>query len=275
MPAFPHRPGRDHPAVDMAGPGLVTAVSRRSGESGARPADGAGADEPGPAAGRPRPGTGIPDPTAPRREAARAGLKVRAVARRSWPTPSRSAVAVAAGRGGGGGVSCSPRRDVSARHHRRRIPAVTAAHPGTRHTTLLTAALGRRLVAAGEVSDDDARTALHAAAAAHIGVEGMTAQEVTSTIDDGLRHGANVPPPAPLRSHPAATASRRQSSEGRTLMDLRSARGYVRPGLPRCRPGRSPTSAAAPCRSQPLLVAVQHEPHGRVRSNEPRWAGPS
>ena len=130
-------------------------------------------------------------------------------------------------------------------------PAVTAAHPGTRHTTLLTAALGRRLVAAGELRDDDARTALHAAAAAHIGVEGMTAQEVTSTIDDGLRHGrqrpaACTPENSPGRDGVAAANERRPHPHGPAV------RPWVRaPGAAAVPARRSPMSATAPCRPQP------------------------
>ena len=64
MPRLPAPTGCDHPAVDMAGSGWPPLVSRRSGESGARPADDAGADEPHPGRGWGRPRNRIPDPTA-------------------------------------------------------------------------------------------------------------------------------------------------------------------------------------------------------------------
>ncbi len=72
--------------------------------------------------------------------------------------------------------------------------AVAAAQPGTRHTTLLSAActLGR-LVAGGELDDHDARSALLRAAACHVGVDGMTRSEVTDTINDGIRYGFQRP----------------------------------------------------------------------------------
>lgn len=71
---------------------------------------------------------------------------------------------------------------------------VADARPGTRHTTLLTAAcaLGR-LVAGNALTEDDARTALRSAAARHVGVDAMTEQEVVRTIDDGLRYGGQRP----------------------------------------------------------------------------------
>lgn len=71
---------------------------------------------------------------------------------------------------------------------------VATARPGTRHDTLLKAArtLGR-LVGGEELAEDDARSALHSAAAGHIGVEGTTPGEVHRTIDDGLRYGVRLP----------------------------------------------------------------------------------
>ncbi|MFI6958486.1 bifunctional DNA primase/polymerase [Nocardia sp. NPDC050408] len=45
-----------------------------------------------------------------------------------------------------------------------------------------------RLVAADEVSENDARTVLTDAAAAHIGVEGFTAAEAHRTVSNGFRY---------------------------------------------------------------------------------------
>jgi bifunctional DNA primase/polymerase-like protein len=72
--------------------------------------------------------------------------------------------------------------------------AVACAQPGTRHTTLLSAActLGR-LVAGGELDDHDARSALRRAAACHVGIDGMSQREVTDTINDGIQYGSQRP----------------------------------------------------------------------------------
>jgi hypothetical protein len=72
--------------------------------------------------------------------------------------------------------------------------AVADARTGERHRILLHAArtLGR-LVAGGELTEPAAREALLDASAAHIGVDGTTAREVTQTIDDGLAYGAGAP----------------------------------------------------------------------------------
>lgn len=71
---------------------------------------------------------------------------------------------------------------------------VRAARPGRRRATLLTAArtLGR-LVGGNELSHDEARAQLLAAAAAHIGVHRFTAAEAEATIDDALRYGMQMP----------------------------------------------------------------------------------
>lgn len=71
---------------------------------------------------------------------------------------------------------------------------VVTARTGTRHSTLLKAArtLGR-LVGGEELVESDARTALHTAAAGHIGIDGTTPAEVHQTIEDGLRYGIQLP----------------------------------------------------------------------------------
>ena len=103
--------------------------------------------------------------------------------------PSRPAAAATAGR-------CLPRH--AGAYLRAIVTAesamVAAAQPGSRHTTLLAAAvtLGR-LVAGGELAEQDAEDALRHAAAVHVGIEGMTIREVGITVDDGLRYGARCP----------------------------------------------------------------------------------
>ncbi|MEG8184737.1 DNA primase, partial [Nocardia terpenica] len=69
----------------------------------------------------------------------------------------------------------------------------TAAHH-TRNRTLFRAAftLGR-LVAAGELGEHDARTALASAANHHIGHHNFTYTELHRTIDNGLTYGARYP----------------------------------------------------------------------------------
>ncbi|GGM67711.1 hypothetical protein GCM10012275_42870 [Longimycelium tulufanense] len=74
------------------------------------------------------------------------------------------------------------------------IAAVRTAPTGQRHHTLLRAAIAfGRLVAGGELTDGEARTALRHAAAVHTGVDDWTASEAERTITDGLRYGALRP----------------------------------------------------------------------------------
>lgn len=93
----------------------------------------------------------------------------------------------------------------------REAQLVAAACTGTRHHTLLKAArtLGR-LVGGEELSEADARRALHTAAAGHVGVDGTTPREVHQTIEDGLRYGMRLP------RRVAGSADRAPSSRGRT-----------------------------------------------------------
>ena len=71
---------------------------------------------------------------------------------------------------------------------------VAAAPTGTRHTTLLRAALTLgNLVGSGELDEQTARVALAEAAAGHIGVDGCTEREVSQTITDGLEYGRGRP----------------------------------------------------------------------------------
>ncbi|WP_051182222.1 bifunctional DNA primase/polymerase [Nocardia vinacea] len=72
--------------------------------------------------------------------------------------------------------------------------AVTAAEVGTRHMILLKAArtLGR-LVGGGELTEQDARNALIAASAPHVGIAGYTTGEVVRTIDDAIAYGKRLP----------------------------------------------------------------------------------
>ncbi|MFF3228878.1 bifunctional DNA primase/polymerase [Nocardia suismassiliense] len=72
--------------------------------------------------------------------------------------------------------------------------AVTAAEVGTRHIILLKAArtLGR-LVGGGELTEHDARNALTAASAPHVGIAGYTTGEVERTIDDAIAYGKRLP----------------------------------------------------------------------------------
>jgi hypothetical protein len=76
----------------------------------------------------------------------------------------------------------------------REAQLVAAACTGTRHHTLLRAArtLGR-LVGGEELSEADARRALHTAAAGHVGVDDTTPREVHQTIEDGMRYGRQLP----------------------------------------------------------------------------------
>ena len=71
---------------------------------------------------------------------------------------------------------------------------VAAAQTGTRHTTLLRAALTLgNLVGGGELDEQTARSVLVEAAAGHIGVDGCTEREVGQTITDGLAYGRGRP----------------------------------------------------------------------------------
>lgn len=71
---------------------------------------------------------------------------------------------------------------------------VSAAPKGQRQSTLLASArtLGR-LVGGGELDEDNARAVLLDAAAAHIGVEGMTLAEVERTVDRAIAYGKQLP----------------------------------------------------------------------------------
>ena len=71
---------------------------------------------------------------------------------------------------------------------------IAAAQTGTRHNTLLRAALTLgNLVGSGELDEQTARGALVEAAAGHIGVDGCTEREVSQTITDGLAYGRGRP----------------------------------------------------------------------------------
>jgi hypothetical protein len=74
------------------------------------------------------------------------------------------------------------------------VDAVVSARVGERHNTLLRAAgaLGQ-LVAGGVLDEYDARTALRAAAAVHIGQDRWTEREADTTIAAGLTFGAARP----------------------------------------------------------------------------------
>ncbi|WP_062985977.1 bifunctional DNA primase/polymerase [Nocardia anaemiae] len=61
------------------------------------------------------------------------------------------------------------------------------------HTLFRSALVLGRLVAAGEVSEHDARTVLTDAAAAHIGVEGFTAAEAHRAVSNGFRYSRARP----------------------------------------------------------------------------------
>ncbi|WP_433204711.1 bifunctional DNA primase/polymerase [Nocardia sp. CA-107356] len=61
------------------------------------------------------------------------------------------------------------------------------------HTLFRSALVLGRLVAADEVSEHDARTVLTNAAAAHIGVEGFTADEAHRTVSNGFRYSRARP----------------------------------------------------------------------------------
>jgi hypothetical protein len=71
---------------------------------------------------------------------------------------------------------------------------VAAAPTGTRHTTLLRAALKLgNLVGSGELDEQTAYVTLAEAAAGHIGVDGCSEREVSQTITDGLEYGRGRP----------------------------------------------------------------------------------
>jgi hypothetical protein len=48
-------------------------------------------------------------------------------------------------------------------------------------------------VGGGELDEDNARDALRAAAAGHIGVDDCTVHEVTRTVADGIAYGKQLP----------------------------------------------------------------------------------
>jgi hypothetical protein len=81
-----------------------------------------------------------------------------------------------------------------------RVAHAGAAGPGTRHRTLLIAAIKiGGLIAAGWLSDADARAALSTAAAGYIGVAGYTARQIERDISDGFTYAANATPVVPDR----------------------------------------------------------------------------
>ncbi|MDN5920060.1 MAG: DNA primase, partial [Pseudonocardia sp.] len=79
---------------------------------------------------------------------------------------------------------------------------VARAPKGQRQFTILGSArtLGR-LVGGREVDEDTARGVLLEAATVHIGVEGMTREEVERTIDRGIAYGKQAPRTIERRSH--------------------------------------------------------------------------
>jgi hypothetical protein len=75
-----------------------------------------------------------------------------------------------------------------------RVAQAGAAGPGRRHRTLLVAAIKvGGLVAAGWVSDAEARAALTTAAAGYVGVAGYTAGQIERDISDGFTYAATRP----------------------------------------------------------------------------------
>ncbi|WP_243795065.1 bifunctional DNA primase/polymerase [Saccharopolyspora gloriosae] len=77
--------------------------------------------------------------------------------------------------------------------------AVAAAAPGTRHTTLLHAAISLgTLVGSGVLDEDDARSALHSAASGHH--SDFPRSEIDRTVADGLAYGVHRPRPLLPRS---------------------------------------------------------------------------
>jgi hypothetical protein len=88
---------------------------------------------------------------------------------------------------------------------------VRQAPTGTRHSTLLTAALKLgSLVKEGVLDHDEVRDALLGAAAGHIGVEQFTLAEARRTVDDGLGYAMPRPgrSPAVVVRGPASTRTR-------------------------------------------------------------------
>lgn len=88
--------------------------------------------------------------------------------------------------------------DTDARQHpayveaavRNEVSRVTEAPTGRRNFLLFRAAASlARFVPDGMITENDIRRSLVAASARHIGVDGFTAQEVTRTIESGLRRG--------------------------------------------------------------------------------------
>ncbi len=70
------------------------------------------------------------------------------------------------------------------------VGRVTEAAPGSRNSVLFQAAARlARFVPGGQLTEDDVRSSLAAAAARHVGTDGFTAREVARTIESGLRRG--------------------------------------------------------------------------------------
>lgn len=77
-----------------------------------------------------------------------------------------------------------------------RVAQAGAAGPGSRHRTLLVAAIKiAGLVAAGWIAEAEARAALTIAAAGYIGVAGYTARQVERDISDGFSYAATTTRP--------------------------------------------------------------------------------
>ncbi|WP_405165556.1 hypothetical protein OG203_10895 [Nocardia sp. NBC_01499] len=71
---------------------------------------------------------------------------------------------------------------------------VANAAPRTRNATLFRAALVLgRLVAAGELTEQQVRAELTAAAVEHVGIDGFTHNELDRAITNGLAYGARRP----------------------------------------------------------------------------------
>jgi hypothetical protein len=103
------------------------------------------------------------------------------------PTQGRGRV----GAGHGGAYARVVLADQTAR-----VTQAGAAGPGRRHRTLLIAAIKvGGLVAAGSVSEAEARAALIGAAAGYIGVAGYTTRQVERDIRDGFTYAAARPAP--------------------------------------------------------------------------------
>jgi hypothetical protein len=102
------------------------------------------------------------------------------------PMQRRGPAQVSAGRGG------AYARVVLA-DQTARVAQAGAAGPGSRHRTLLIAAIKiGGLVAAGWLSQAEARAALSTAAAGYIGVAGYTARQIERDITDGFTYAATT-----------------------------------------------------------------------------------